>query len=368
MLIKSLHVKNFRNHENTRVELSPQTNIFVGQNAQGKTNLLEAIYLTCVGRGWRTNKDRDMIKFGTDNASVKAVVEKKYGTIGVEIGLFNQSKKSIKINEIPIQKMGELMGQINAVFFSPDELRLIKDAPADRRRFMDIDISQMNKTYFYSLLRYNKILAQRNALLKSTTEPVATGLEIWDEQLAKVAANIIDARLDFLSLLKLHVTKVHNFLTSGTEQIELNYATVTDTTEDILTIDKKADDIERLLLQKLKAAREKDMRQKTTTVGPHRDDIIIKIDGRDVRYFASQGQQRTVALSIKLAELEIFKNQTGEMPILLLDDVFSELDATRQAKLLEAIAKIQSIITTTSTENLPSAKVFKISNGKVDER
>jgi len=361
MVIKSVSLTNFRNHADTVVNLGEGVNVFVGDNAQGKTNLLESIYLTCVGRGWRTHRDKDMINFDKDTARVKTVANKSYGDVEVEIKLSKSEKKSIKINGIPVQKMGELMGQINCVFFSPDELRLIKEAPRDRRRFMDIDISQIDKTYFYALLRYNKVLAQRNALLKSRTENIEAGLEIWDRELSKYGAKIIYKRITFLNTLIEEVEKAHTYLTDSREKIELRY-------ESVFNINVFTEcEIESLLLESLVGAREKDLRLKTTTVGPHRDDIYVAINGKDVRSFGSQGQQRTVALSIKLAELEIFKKATGEMPVLLLDDVLSELDVCRRGRLLHAINKCQCIITTAEKQDyiINNINIFNIKNGKL---
>ncbi|MCL2586752.1 MAG: DNA replication/repair protein RecF [Firmicutes bacterium] len=349
MHIKSLSVQNFRNHNDTTVELSPGVNVFVGQNAQGKTNLLEAIFLSCVGRGWRSPRDRDMINFDANDARVKAVAVKSYGEVEVEMILSRLAKKSININGIPVQKMGELMGQINCIFFSPDELRLVKEAPADRRRFLDIDISQIDKSYFYSLLRYNKILAQRNSLLKSSSEDIGRGLDIWDSELVREGEKIVARRREFLKALSPAVIEVHNVLTGGMEEVRLEYETAKSP-----------------LQESLQAAREKDMRLKTTTVGPHRDDIKIVLDGKDARLFASQGQQRTIALSLKLAELKVFERLTGERPILLLDDVLSELDESRQARLLEIIQETQAIVTTTATKNLPLVfSIFNIEGGSV---
>ena len=363
MIIKSLTMNNFRNHENTAVVLSSGINVLVGKNAQGKTNLLEAIYLTCVGRGWRTNKDKEMINFDAEYTKVKNTAQKLFGDVTVEVHVPRSGKKSIRINDIPIQKMGEMMGQVNCIFFSPDELRLIKDAPADRRKFLDIDISQVDKTYFYSLLRYNKILLQRNALLKSKTEDIARGLEIWDVQLAKAGALIVARRLAYIEQLKPYVEKVHSYLTNEKEDVIISYINITAKTEESL-LSSDQSEIEKILLKQLLEAREKDMHLKTTTVGPHRDDLLIKLDGRDVRYFASQGQQRTAALSLKLGELQTFEKITGERPVLLLDDVFSELDQERQTRLIKLLGKCQSIITTTHGIT-GKAKVFKVENGKV---
>ncbi|MCL2755472.1 MAG: DNA replication/repair protein RecF [Firmicutes bacterium] len=354
MKIKSVALTNFRNHIDTTVTLGDGVNVFIGNNAQGKTNLLESIYLTCVGRGWRTNRDKDMINFDQDFARVKTTAEKSYGDVDVEIKLSKSEKKSIKINGIPIQKMGELMGQINCVFFSPDELKLVKEAPKDRRRFLDIDLSQIDKNYFYALVRYNKILAQRNALLKSASGSLDAELDIWDLELAKQGTIIINKRILFLGRLRSEVEKVHNFLTSSVEQIGLEYEGCVG-----------GKNVETALLAALHEARGRDMRLRTTTVGPHRDDICILINGKDVRTFGSQGQQRTVALSIKLAELVIFKEETGEMPVLLLDDVLSELDPQRQERLFKAIRRCQSIITTANDIELVNIEKYYIKDGKI---
>jgi DNA replication and repair protein RecF len=364
MIIKTLSVTNFRNHINTTVELSSGINVLMGNNAQGKTNLLEAIYLTCVGRGWRTNRDREMINFEKDDARVTAVTQKKFGDVRVDIMLSRTAKKAIKINHIPVAKMGELMGQVNCVFFSPDELRLVKEAPADRRRFLDIDISQTDKVYFYALMRYNKILMQRNALLKSGVD-VNRGLDIWDGQLARAGSVIVHKRLQFLDKLREGVTKVHNYLTEEKEQILLSYINITSlgTEEQIANLDEQQ--IEAIILRQLLDARQKDIRLRTTTVGPHRDDIKIQINEKDVRNFASQGQQRTVALSIKLAELAVFREITGEAPILLLDDVLSELDEKRQQRLLKCLKTCQCIITTTSFNENAVVRLFSVHDGAI---
>ena len=356
MQIKRVQLKNFRNHASTVAELSPGINVIIGDNAQGKTNLLEAIYFTCVGRGFRSPRDREAIRFGQNFAKVSTTAEKSFGEISVEITLSTapgRTGKQVMINQVPIAKMGELMGSVTCVFFNPDELRLVKESPADRRRFMDIDISQMNKVYFYNLLRYNKILKQRNALLKGMSpKPTAdelSALDIWDEQLSAYADQIMKQRTAFCGDLQSLAPQIHAELAEG-ETLSVEYECSTWN-----------------ILEKLKVAREKDLQLRTTTVGPHRDDILLKLDGKDVRLFASQGQQRSVALSLKIAELKIFERATGEKPILLLDDVLSELDAHRQARLFKLIDGWQCIITATAFDKslAPTAKIFKIKDGKL---
>ena len=345
MKIAQLTVDHFRNHQHTTLQLAEGVNLLVGPNAQGKTNLLEAIYLSCVGRGWRTTRDSEMVQFGQDRALVQVTAMKKFGSVEIAIQLGQGLKKSISINRVPIAKVAELMGQINCIFFSPDELKLVKEAPADRRRFLNIDLSQIDKSYFYALARYNKILQQRNAYLKDNHDP--RELAIWDEQLVKQGQIIITKRQAFLQKLTPYVVAKHRELTGGQETITLTYETCANFAEE------------------LAAARERDIRLRTTTVGPHRDDLAILVNGQDVRVFGSQGQQRTVALSIKLAELDLFSDLTGERPILLLDDVFSELDSSRQSRLLTAIANTQAIITV--TDAVGAGKIFHVLNGAVKD-
>ena len=343
MKITSLTVTNFRNHSNSTLQLSAGINVLVGPNAQGKTNLLEAIYLSCVGRGWRTVRDNEMVQFGKEWALVQVCAVKRFGKVDIAIQLGQGQKKSIAINRVPIAKVAELMGQINCIFFSPDELKLVKEAPSDRRRFMNIDISQIDKSYFYALTRYNKILQQRNASLKNNCD--LRELDVWDLQLVQQGNILIQKRQAFIQKLIPYVVQKHQALTGGQETITMKYETCQNFEKDLL------------------AAREKDLRLRTTTVGPHRDDLAILVNGQDVRVFGSQGQQRTVALSIKLAELDLFADLTGEKPILLLDDVFSELDSSRQLRLLTAIADTQVIITATDAPSV--GQIFSVRNGTV---
>lgn len=343
MRITSLTVHNFRNHNCSTLHLDAGINVLVGPNAQGKTNLLEAIYLSCVGRGWRTVRDNEMVQFGQESALVQVHAEKRFGKVEIAIQLGLGLKKSISINRIQISKMAQLMGQINCIFFSPDELKLVKETPADRRRFINIDLSQIDQSYFYALSRYNKILQQRNASLKNKCD--LRELSIWDEQLVKQGTILIQKRQAFIQKLTPYVIAKHQALTGGQETISLTYETSVN------------------YAQALANARERDLRLCTTTVGPHRDDLAILINDKDVRIYGSQGQQRTVALSIKLAELDLFADLTGEKPILLLDDVLSELDSSRQERLLKIIADTQVVIT--ATDAPPVGKIFQVKNGTV---
>lgn len=360
MYAKKLTLNGFRNYDTEQINFSPNLNLIVGKNAQGKTNLIEAIYYSAVGKSARAKKDADLINWSREKANFKLTVEKKAGTKDVEITFFRTQKKAIKLNGINLMKIGDLLGNVNVVFFSPDELKLVKDAPEDRRKFMDTDISQFNKNYFYSLLRYNKILEQRNKLLKEKYDAkiIEQTLPIWDTQLATEGAKLIKYRMEFLERLKKYVQNAHSYLTSEKENLQIEYAG---------TIGKDEQEIKQELIDGLAKCREKDLKLGFTNIGPHRDDIKLLVDNIDIRSFGSQGQQRTVALSLKLAELEIFKEETGEYPILLLDDVLSELDQERQQRLLWKIKDIQTIITTTQYDPFmfEKANIIKIEKGKI---
>lgn len=360
MKITSLKLNNYRNYTDQTFNLSDGLNVFVGKNAQGKTNALEAVYFCAIGKSLRVNKDKNLINFEKDRAKIELDVKKEFSKIKLEVYLSKQEKKTIKVNKIPIKRISELLGEFNAVFFSPDELKLVKEAPEDRRRFMDIDISQTNKTYFYLLQKYEKILASRNKLIKTSKEKKTAQetIDIWDRMLAETASKIIAFRVDFLNRLSPFAFKTHEYLTSSKEQLEIEYSGINE---------KDEETTKNLLYKKLKENFEKDFSLGYTSVGPHRDDIKIKLNGLDVRSYGSQGQQRTVALSLKLAELEIMRQTTNETPVLLLDDVLSELDKDRKHKLLTLAQKFQTILTCTEFEfdNFP-AKIFNIEKGAVN--
>ncbi len=363
MYVKRIELKNFRNYTSQSAEFSPSLNLLCGDNAQGKTNLLEAVYLCATGYSPRATRDRQLILRDQDNGSVSLEVVRKDGVSTVEIFLSKSENKRIRINGLPILKMGELFGKLNAVFFSPDELRLVKETPEERRRFMDVDLSQMSKAYYYTLMRYNRALKQRNVLIKKT-QPSALKemLPVWDAQLAHEGARIVRQRKEFVKRLSSHAKEVHAFLTDGKEELSLSYAgTGADAETDAI--------LEATLNEKLRENFEKDVSLGFTTTGPHRDDIRILANGTDMRLFGSQGQQRTCALSMKLAELEIFKETCGEFPILLLDDVLSELDLNRQKKLFAYIRNVQTILTCTHVDDellYGGEKIFRIRGGQAD--
>lgn len=357
MEIKKVQLKNFRNYEIETVEFKNGLNILEGRNAQGKTNLLEAIFLCAIGKSPRTKKEKELIKWNENLGKVTIEFSKISGNKKIELFLYFNQNKAIKINGVPIKKIGELMGELNAIYFSPDELKLVKESPDERRRFMDIDLSQFNKNYFYTLNKYNKILEQRNKLLKSgNLSNIKETISIWNEQLSEQACYIILKRLELIEQLKVFAERAHYYLTDNQEKMELSYVGLTKSTKE---------ELKQELLKQYEQSLEKDLNLGFTTVGPHRDDIKIVVNNIDVRHFGSQGQQRTCALSLKLAELEIFKSNLKEYPILLLDDVLSELDENRRNKLLKIINNFQTILTCTEYGLSLPANVLKVSNGKI---
>lgn len=358
MILKSIELRNFRNYSNQIIRFGSNINVLIGKNAQGKTNILEGIFMCAIGKSPRTNKEKDLIKWESDFSKVTVEVLKNDGQKKIELFMFKEQNKTIKINSIPIKKMGELMGNLNAIYFSPDELKLVKESPDQRRKFMDIDLCQFDKNYFYNLNKYNQILNQRNKLLKSTKSKkvLKDTIYIWNEQLATIGAKLIIDRMKLIEKLKVYCNEVQEYLTDKKEKLNLSYVGMTGETEE---------EVKDKLMKGYDESLEKDMSVGYTTVGPHRDDIKITVNGIDVRHFGSQGQQRTVALSLKLGELDLFKERIGEYPVLLLDDVLSELDYNRQSKLLERVKNIQTIITCTEFDFRYTCDKFNVVGGKI---
>lgn len=341
MYIEKVRLSGYRNYDDASVTFAPELNIIRGANAVGKTNLIESVYFAGLGKSPRLSQDKDLIMWGKDHSYIAIDVVKKYRKHTLEFHLDAKGKKRIAIDKIPLLKMSELIGFINIVYFSPDEIRLIKESPQERRRFMDISLTQQKKTYLYALSKYNKILLQRNKLLKTMRDISAlkSTLPVWDVQLAKEGAIVTAERYSFVEKLKKIAARKHSILTLGKETLEMEYETGIKNT----TLKEMSEE----LLNAYTAAYDKDIMLQHTSVGPHRDDLKLVVDGIDIRKFGSQGQQRTTALSLKLAEIEGFFNETGENPILLLDDVLSELDETRQRQLLKATEGIQTMLTCT---------------------
>lgn len=357
MKIKQLKLKNYRNYDLLELDFDPSTNILYGDNAQGKTNILESIYMCGTTKSHRGTKDRDMIRFGQEEAHIEAVIDKKGVPFEIDIHLKNNSPKGVAINKMPIRRAIELFGIVNIVFFSPEDLNIIKNGPSERRKFIDLELSQLDKVYLSDLTNYNRIVNQRNKLLKDVYDrkDLMETLDIWDLQLVNYGKKIIDRRNKFIVELNEIVGKVHEQLTGGKEHLQIYYEPSVSSM-----------DFETNLIKN----REKDIKMKSTSVGPHRDDICFMADGLDIRKFGSQGQQRTAALSLKLSEIEIVKKVINDTPILLLDDVLSELDKHRQNYLLDSISDIQTLITCTGLDDFVNNrfhinKIMHVDNGKV---
>lgn len=362
MYIKELKLKNFRNYEDLAIEFDRRVNLITGQNAQGKTNMIEALYMSSMGRSFRTNHDNEMIRFGEDNAYIKVSAEKELVNTKVEILLSNNLKKAIKKDGSSVRKTAELLDNIIIVIFSPDDLRIVKDEPEKRRKFIDRELSQVKPAYFDAFMKYRRALNERNSYLKNDNIKESM-LDIWDEGLIKYGALVMKYRNDFVKDMSHLSSKVHSRITNGKETLGLVYQ------PNINYVDDK-DMQEELIERELIVARDRDIRTGTTSKGPHKDDFNFIIDNINVRNYGSQGQQRTSALSLKLAELELIKRDTDENAILLLDDVMSELDEERREYLIRALSENQIFITTTDIDDslikaYPDAKIIKISSGKI---
>ena len=363
MFIKNLSLKNYRNYKDEKINFINGINILTGQNAQGKTNIAESIFYLCTGYSPRATRDKQVITYGESNSTITGKAVSNFGEVEVSVDFFSSKEKEVKVNGVSIKKIGEIMGNINSVFFNPSELKLIKESPEDRRRFMDISISQMNRKYFFALQKYRKILEQRNSLLKSEDYlAINETLQLWDIKLSEYAEIIIKERLEFIKTLTPFAKEIHSFITDNKEELELSL--------DLSYIDENLT-VKESIIKALGERVEKDIALGYTGIGPHRDDIKIKLNDEDVKVYGSQGQQRTCALSLKLAEVEVFKQKFKEYPILILDDALSELDKGRRSKLLERIKNIQVIITCTEIQDdislLENVKIYKIQNGKVIE-
>ena len=353
MWIKKIKIKNFRNYEKEEINLEKNINIFYGQNAQGKTNIIESIFLCSLGKSFRAKKDNEMIKLNEQNAMVEIEYEKsdREGKIKIEIG----NKKNIYLNGIKIKKLSELLGNLNIVIFTPDDINILKGGPQNRRRFLDIMISQLRPNYMHILNLYIKTMEQRNIYLRQIKEEHKDEnlLDIWDEKLAEYAIKIYEYRKEFIKKIIKKLDIIHKNITNNAEEIELDYITECDSKEKYLKL--------------LKERRKLDIIKGFTTKGVHRDDFMIYINKKDIKIFGSQGQNRTAMLSLKLAELQVIYDEIGEYPILLLDDFMSELDKTRRKNFLENIEGTQVIITGTEKLDIENLKYleYNVSNGKV---
>ena len=364
MHVKSLSLQNFRNYEQALIAPDKGVTVFTGPNAQGKTNILEAIHLCCLGRSHRTPRDEELIRWGAGGARVQIQTAQQDGTHEVTILLAKsgRKKKTVRIGARQADRIGELFGHVCGVLFSPEDLSIVKSGPGERRRFLDMQLSQLRPQYFYSLQRAVRTLNQRNTLLKEIAKnpSLLPTLDMWDEQLAIIGAEIARNRREAIALMSEEAKKAHASLTGGREELLLWY--ISQTTDSPDAADQ--------LLGRLRAARNEDLRRMTTTVGIHRDDMGVTINGKEARTYASQGQQRSAVLSLKLAQLEMAARETGEAPILMLDDVMSELDPSRRRQLIERIDRVQTFVTCTDVSDLAGARqgaVYHVENGRLSE-
>ena len=370
MQIESIELKDFRNYEYLKTDFYEGVNLIYGDNAQGKTNILEAIYIAATTRSHRGARDEELIRvddlcdeqavFGNEkDAHIKLFVKKEYSTDRIDIHLKKNRPKGFAVNGVPLKRLSDIFGILQVIFFCPEDLDIIRRGPGVRRHFLDMDISRMNGIYLKSLIDYNKILDSRNKLLKSMAfkrkDSDGDTLDILDLQLVKYGSEGIDTRRDYTDKLKEKIKEIHGSLSGGKERLEIIYEPSAESA---------------YFEEELKKSRQKDLRSGQTAAGPHRDDFTFLINGKDIRKFGSQGQKRTAALSLKLAEIDITASVTGEAPVLLLDDVFSELDRSRQEYLIGCIGDLQTFITCTGNDDILKTRIkvdgmFNVSNGKV---
>ena len=372
MFMKRLQLKNFRNYKELDISFDDKVNVIIGENAQGKTNLLEAIYLLAFTKSYRTINDRELISWNEEFAKITGTIEKRnHQQIPLELIIHKNGKKA-KLNHLEQTKLSEYVGALNVVMFAPEDLSLVKGSPQVRRKFIDMELGQIEPIYLYHLGQYQKVLKQRNHLLKQLqleNSPDTTFLQILTDQLAKHAATIVKKRFHFLKMLRKWAIPIHYQISRELEDLTIEYVASVEVLED--------DDEEKLEDKYLTAFSENEaneIKRGSTLIGPHRDDLTFHINGKNVKLYGSQGQQRTTALSLKLAEINLIDEKIGEYPILLLDDVLSELDDFRQSHLLSTIqGKVQTFVSTTSVDGihhktLQRAAIYSVENGKISPK
>lgn len=367
MYVKELTLRQYRNYEHMNLSFHPGIHLFIGDNAQGKTNILESLYVLALAKSHRTSKDKELIAWNQDFATIQGVIEKKYGSLPLELQITNRGKKA-KANRMEQRKLSDYVGLLNVVMFAPEDLELVKGSPQVRRRFIDMEIGQVSSTYLYYLSHYHKLLIQRNTLLKdwakrNENRPM---VDIFTQQLIEVAAKLLVKRANFIQQLETWAAPIHERISNGREELHIHYIYSTPIEKEFTE-----QEIIEALTQKFGKIREQEEARGSTLVGPHRDDIQLIVNGKNVQQFGSQGQQRTTALSLKLAEIELIHAEIGEYPLLLLDDVLSELDNHRRSHLIKAIQnKVQTFVTNTSVEGidqelLDQSSIYEISQGQI---
>lgn len=368
MYLEHLELTHFRNYDNLVIDFSPQINVLIGENAQGKTNLLEAVYVLSLARSHRTNDDKSLIQWGNDFAKLSGIVQRRVGRLPLEIVLSHQGKRA-KVNHLEQRRLSQYVGQLNVILFAPEDLGLVKGSPAIRRRFIDMEFGQVNQQYLYNITQYRNILKQRNLYLRSLQHGQAKDLvylEVLSDQLAGFGAEIIWARREFLKQMETFASQQHREITQQRENLAFQYQTVVPIAEI-----ESSEQLYQYLKKQYQKLQKRELQQGTTVLGPHRDDVAFIVNGKNVQTFGSQGQQRTVALSLKLAEIELMRAQTGEAPVLLLDDVLSELDDIRQTHLLQTINhRVQTFLTTTSLDGVAKDIIgkpttFNVNSGQI---
>lgn len=357
MLINSLSLTDFRNYKAANISFSDDINIIIGENGQGKTNLIEAIYMLSLGRSFRTNKEKELMMFDSEKSTVRASVTSMDRNYTIEIRLSKDIKKAVKINSLPIEKLTDLLGIINIVIFSPEDLKLVREGPRERRSFMDREISQLRPAYYSVIYSYQKTLTQRNNLLKRSTIDRDL-LSVYDEQLAGLSEKIMRYRAEFIEKIAPITKKIHHRISSGKENLHIRYCPN-------IKIPEKEMDKEQIM-KLFEESQSMDIQKRTTSIGPHKDDISIFIDDMDLRAFGSQGQKRSAAISLKLSEIELIYEERDEYPVVLLDDIFSELDITRQKMLIESLENIQTFVTTTEAIDFNKrVRTYSIENANI---
>ncbi|MGY0694167.1 DNA replication/repair protein RecF [Virgibacillus sp. FSP13] len=369
MHIQQLTLKNYRNYDQQDIKFDDKINLIIGENAQGKTNLMEAIYVLAFTKSHRTPREKELIQWDKEYAKIEGRITKRNQSFPLEIVVSSKGKKA-KLNRIEQQRLSDYIGALNVVMFAPEDLTLVKGAPQIRRRFIDMELGQIQPRYVYHLGQYQKVLKQRNHLLKQLQRNGTqdrTMLQVLTEQLIEHAATLLERRFVFMDLLRKWSGPIHYGISRELEQLEIKYCATIEVSEEA-----NKEKIESIYLDKFQEIQEKEIERGTTLVGPHRDDLTFLVNNKDVQTFGSQGQQRTTALSIKLAEIELIYNEVGEYPVLLLDDVLSELDDYRQSHLLNTIqGKVQTFVSTTSIDGinhdtLREAELFRVKGGTVE--
>jgi len=370
MHIERLALTNYRNYEKLDLSFSPKINVLIGENAQGKTNIMEAIYVLSMAKSHRTSNDRELIRWDQEYGKIEGDVQRKYGGLPLELVISKKGKRA-RVNHLEQNRLSNYIGQLNVVMFAPEDLNLVKGSPSVRRRFLDMEIGQISPVYLHDLLTFQKVLKQRNAILKENRGKLNykdVMFDIYTEQYIQVAVQIIRKRFYFMELLQKWAEPIHKGISRGMESLKVTYGTLKG-----LDSGQTKEEMESVLEKRLLEVRTRELERGLTLIGPHRDDLHFHVNGYDIQTFGSQGQQRTTALSLKLAEIELVKQEVGEPPVLLLDDVLSELDDYRQSHLLNTIqGEVQTFVTTTNIagidhETIRQADIFEVTAGKVNK-